>query len=257
MIESYILEARLLLLVEGSPVDSALWPWLTSILVIVSIGLATLLIIERGKKRSSQRGAAGSLDSGLLGTSFIPRRTVSPDLYEEARERLRVLDLEREILGYAIRRLYEAHAEGKITEEERDRLAEKYRVELARIKEEIARGESIVALNELERMQEEFIRLFSERFDELSRRIEQLRTVSGLVPPEEEGPEKEIEAEQEEETKEEKPVKKQAAPKPKKRRTQIRPPPATEKSDTEKRVEQIVAEVEKVLKKLGRMEVEE
>ena len=234
--------------------DFVIWPWLTGILVVISIGLAALLIIERGRRSASRGGAASTLGSGLTAMPLIPRRTVSPDIYEEAREKLRVLDIEREILGYAIRRLYEAHAEGRITEEERDRLVEKYRVELARIKEEIARGESIVALNELERMQEEFMRLFSERFDELSRRIEQLRTISGLAPPEESR--EEIEPE-EEEPKEEKPIKKEEPQKPKKRRAPVRTPPVTEKSDAERRVEQIVAEVEKVLKRLGRMEVEE
>jgi len=245
-------------LVEGALVDSAIWPLLTSILAVVSIGLATLLIIERERKRSLNHDRSGALSPKLTGMPLVARRTVSADMYEEAREKLRVLDLEREILGYALRRLYEAHAEGKITEEERDRLAEKYRLELARIKEEIARGESIVALNELERMQEEFIKLFSERFDELSRRIEQLRTISGLAPPEEEElEEEEIEGEKEEEPREEKPVKKPSIPKTKKRKTQVKPSPKPEKSDAESRVERIVAEVEKVLKKLGQMEVEE
>jgi len=245
-------------LVEGVLVDSAVWPWLTGVLIVVSIGLATLLIIEREKKKSLNQNREVALSSRLSGMPFIPKRTVSPDMYEEARERLRVLDLEREILGYAIRRLYEAHAEGKITEEERDRLAEKYRLELARIKEEIARGESIVALNELERMQEEFIKLFSERFDELSRRIEQLRTISGLAPSEEEELEvEEVKVEEEEEPKEEKPAKKPVVSKPKKRRLQTAPSSKPEKSDAEKRVERIVAEVEKVLKRLGQMEVEE
>ena len=240
--------------------DSAVWPWLTGILVVVSIGLATLLIIEREKKKSLNQNRGAAFSSRLSGMPFILKRTVSPDMYEEAKERLRVLDLEREILGYAIRRLYEAHAEGKITEEERDRLAEKYRLELARIKEEIARGESIVALNELERMQEEFIKLFSDRFDELTRRIEQLRMISGLAPSEEEElaeVEEEVKVEEEKEPKEEKPIKKPVASKPKKRRIQTAPPSRPEKSDAEKRVEQIVAEVEKVLKKLGQMEVEE
>ena len=241
--------------------DSAIWPWLTSILAVVSIGLATLLIIERERKRSTDRDREAALSSRLPVIPFTAKRTVSPDVYEEAKDRLRVLDLEREILGYAIRRLYEAHAEGKITEEERDKLAEKYRLELARIKEEIARGESIVALNELERMQEEFIKLFSERFDELARRIEQLRTISGLTPIEEEEElEVEVESEKEEEAleiPEEKPAKKQAAPKPRKRKIQTRPASKPEKSDVEKRVEQIVAEVEEALKRLGQMEVEE
>jgi len=244
-------------LVEGKLVDSAVWPLITSILAVVSISLATLLIIERERKKSSDQKSSGVLNSSLTGMPLTARKTVSPDLYKEAREKLRVLDLEREILGYAIRRLYEAHAEGKITEEERDRLAEKYRLELARIKEEIARGESIVALNELERMQEEFIKFFSERFDELSKRIEQLRTISGLAASEEEEPEVEIEVEKEEEPLEEKTVKRHVASKPKKRKSPIVPPPKPEKSDAESRVERIVAEVEKVLKKLGQMEVEE
>jgi len=243
-------------LIEGTLVDSSIWPLLTSILAIVSIGLATLLIIERERKKSSERNRDVALSSRLTGMPLVARRTVSPDMYEEAKDRLRILDLEREILGYAIRRLYEAHAEGKITEEERDRLAEKYRLELARIKEEIARGESIVALNELERMQEEFIKLFSERFDDLTKRIEQLRTISGLAAPEEEEiVEEKIEGEKEEEPQEE-PIKKPSIPKPKKRKTQVKPP-SKPKSDAESRVEQIVSEIEKVLKKLGQMEVEE
>ncbi len=242
-------------LYEGAFVDSAIWPWITSILAVVSIGLATLLLIEREKKRSSDQKSEALLSPKMAGMPFIARRTVSPDLYKEAQERLRVLDLEREILSYAIRRLYEAHAEGRITEEERDKLAEKYRVELARIKEEIARGESIVALSELERMQEEFIKIFSERFDELSRRIEQLRIISGLPPAEEELEKGEVE---EEKPPEEQPAKKTVeAAKPKKRKVQAKPSPKPEKSNAERRVEQIVAEVEKVLKKLGRMEVEE
>ena len=163
-----------------------------------------------------------------------------------------VLDIEREILGYAVRRLYEAHAEGKITEEERDRLAEKYRVELERIKEEIARGESIVALNELERMQEEIIKIFSERFDQITRRIEELRAISGFTPIEKE---KEPEVDKEK-TPKEKTVKK-PTPKSKVRKARVKPPPEPERSDVEKRVEQIVSEVEKVLKRLGQMEVEE
>ncbi|RLI39074.1 hypothetical protein DRO64_11070 [Candidatus Bathyarchaeota archaeon] len=241
------------MIVEGTPVDSTIWLVLTGIFVVVSVGLATLLIIER--ERSRKNRSLGEANSAPIRIPFATERTISPSIYEEAKTRLRVLDLEREILSYAIRRLYEAHAEGRITEEERDRLVEKYRVDLERIKEEIARGESIVALNELERMREEFIRIFSERFDELTRRIEQLRAMTGLPQPapqpEEEGMEKPAEEEKEE-------PKPQPVQKPRRRRkTQIKPPPEPEKPDVEKRVEQIVSEVEKVLKKLGQMEVEE
>ena len=228
--------------------DSLTWFLITGIFVAISVGLATLLIMEREKRKAQNQPTPP-----FVGTSLSIRRTVSPEMYEEAKKKLRVLDLEREILGYAIRRLYEAHAEGKITEEERDRLAEKYRVELERIKEEIARGESIVALNELERMQEEFIKLFSERFDQLTRRIEELRAISGFTPIEKE---EEPEVEKEEKPREEKTVRK-TPPKPKAKKVRVKPPPEPEGSDVEKRVEQIVSEIEKVLKRLGQMEVEE
>jgi len=241
------------MIVEGTPVDSTIWLILTGIFVVVSVGLATLLIIER--ERSRRNRGLGEANPASVGIPFSAERTISPSLYEEAKTRLRVLDLEREILSYAIRRLYEAHAEGRITEEERDRLVEKYRVDLERIKEEIARGESIVALNELERMREEFIRIFSERFNELTRRIEQLRAVTGLPQPAPQPAEESMEKPVEEEKEEPKP---QQVQKPRRRRkTQIKPPPEPEKPDVEKRVEQIVSEVEKVLKKLGQMEVEE
>ena len=242
------------MIVEGTPVDSTIWLILTGIFVVVSVGLATLLIIER--ERSRRNRSLGEANPASIGIPFTTERTISPSLYEEAKTRLRVLDLEREILSYAIRRLYEAHAEGRITEEERDRLVEKYRVDLERIKEEIARGESIVALNELERMREEFIRIFSERFNELTKRIEQLRAITGFpqptLQPKEERMEKSAVGEEKEEPKP------QPVQKPRRRRkTQIKPPPEPEKPDVEKRVEQIVSEVEKVLKKLGQMEVEE
>ena len=234
-------------MIEGKSVDPSAWFLVTGILAAVSVGLATLLIMERERRKAQSQHTPP-----LITASPTIKRTVSPEMYEEARKKIRVLDIEREILGYAIRRLYEAHAEGKITEEERDRLAEKYRVELERIKEEIARGESIVALNELERMQEEIIKIFSERFDQITRRIEELRAISGFTPIEKE---KEPEVDKEK-TPKEKTVKK-PTPKSKVRKARVKPPPEPERSDVEKRVEQIVSEVEKVLKRLGQMEVEE
>jgi hypothetical protein len=202
---------------------------------------------------------------------YTKTKFVTNVMFKEAREKLRILDLEREILGYAVRRLYEASAEGKITEEERDKLAEKYKIDLARIKEEISRGESIVALNELERLQQEFVDLFSERFTTISNRIEDLKSLSGFQHniPEESTETKEIEKPNVNalkqsivlEDKKEKPLraspKKQISPKLKKKLKPTDSLPEPESSNAEKKVEEIVAEVEKVLKKLGQMEADE
>ena len=81
---------------------------------------------------------------------------------------IRLLDVEREILSYGIRRLYEAQAEGKISEKERERLAQGYKQRMLEIKDSINENESVVALHELEGMQEDLIQLFNDRFDEIN-----------------------------------------------------------------------------------------
>jgi hypothetical protein len=104
-----------------------------------------------------------------------------------------------------------------------------------------------VALHELEGMQQDLMKLFSERFDDLSTKIEELRTKTEAKPIKEitivpktletETPEKE----------EDDKTKKKRKP------TTAKPTPRTE---AERRIEEIRAEVEKVLDKLGQMEIE-
>jgi outer membrane biosynthesis protein TonB len=107
-----------------------------------------------------------------------------------------------------------------------------------------------VALHELEGMQEDLMKLFSERFGELSSKVEALRSkidvkavkeipVQMPKPPMLEEPEEAGEEEEEERKKKRKPSEK--------------PSPKTE---AEKRIEEIRSEVEKVLDKLGQMEIE-
>ena len=166
-------------------------------------------------------------------------RSVTSDDAKKARDELRMLDLEREILGYAIRRLYEAQAEGKITEEERERLAQGYKDRMLRIKDMISRSESVVALHELETMQEDLVKLFDERFDEIDEKIGDLRSSLEFKPITEV------------------PIPSPAAPSaPPEKRRRARKPPAPRKTEAEKRIEEIKAEVEKVLERLGQIEVE-
>ena len=98
---------------------------------------------------------------------FRLQKSIQTTAAVNAKDELRMLDLEREILGDAIRRLYEAQAEGKITETERDKLAQSYKQKMNTIKDSIAKDEGIIALHELESMQEDLMKLFSERFGDL------------------------------------------------------------------------------------------
>jgi len=229
-----------------------IWLYVTVAFGIILVALIVLLIMEREKRRPLSKEAVKPAPSEILGRwPLAVSRTVTNNIVKESRDKLRILDLEREILSYAIRRLYEARIEGKISEEERDRLMLKYKEDLGRIKEEISRGESIVALSELERMQEEFVKLFSERFEELNKRITELRGLSGFAPLEPEKlPEEERKEEKAAPPRREREVGKPKAP-PKPEKTE------PEKSEAEKKIEQIMAEVEKVLERLGQMEVEE
>jgi len=186
--------------------------------------------------------------------SLSPERTVSVEEAQEAKERLKMLDLEREILSFAIRRLYEAQAEGKITEEDRERIAERYKSRMMKVRDNISKSESVVALHELESMQEDLIKLFSERFDELGKKVEDLRTRLEIKAEKEEeaaaAPTIELPSAEETATSE-----KDKEREKKKARRKPTPAP-TPKTDAEKRIEEIRAEVEKVLERLGQIEVE-
>jgi flagellar basal body-associated protein FliL len=205
--------------------------------------------------------------SRSMAVPFRLSKSVQGTMASNAKDELRMLDLEREILGDAIRRLYEAQAEGKITEVEREKLAGSYKQRMNIIKDSIAKDESIIALHELEGMQEDLMKLFSERFGELTSKVEELRTRIDVKPireiPIRSIPTTSIhmvdveDDEEEEEEEEISSVTKSSERKPvvvKKRKPPEEKP--TAKTEAERRIESIRSEVEKVLDKLGQMEIE-
>jgi hypothetical protein len=110
-------------------------------------------------------------------------------------------------------------------------------------------------LHELEGMREDLMKLFSERFGELTSKVDELRSKIEVKPikeikvqmptPQISAPDEAEEEAEEEEEGEEKPKKKRKPPE--------KPSP---KSEAEKRIEEIRSEVEKVLDRLGQMEIE-
>ena len=198
---------------------------------------------------------------------FRLSKSVQGTMASSAKDELRMLDLEREILGDAIRRLYEAQAEGKITETEREKLAGSYKQRMNIIKDSIAKDESIIALHELEGMQEDLMKLFSERFGELTSKVEELRTRIDMRPireipirsipttaihinnveEDDDDDEEETETVFVAKSSERKPVVKKRKPPEEKH---------TAKTEAERRIETIRSDVEKVLDRLGQMEIE-
>jgi hypothetical protein len=234
----------------------------TTIALILSVVILACAIVIFGmsrRARKPKKPVASEVEPRVEGLPFRISKSVQTGDASHARDELRILELEREILSDAIRRLYEAHAEGKISEQERERLAGTYKARMGTVKDSIAKDETIVALHELEGMQEDLMKLFSERFGELSSKVEELRTRIDVKPlkeikvqlPTAEKKEKIAEME-EEETEEEA---EGEAEKPKKRKKPEGEKPSA-KTEAEQRIEEIRSEVEKVLDKLGQMEVE-
>jgi hypothetical protein len=236
----------------------------TAVLLVVIIAVGTVVFAMRryGKssapaKKTPQKQKA-DLDSEYASPPFKISKSVQTTMASSAKDELRTLDLERDILGDAIRRLYEAHAEGKITEQERDKMAVTYKNRMNTIKESISKDESIVALHELEGMQEDLMKLFSERFGELTSKVEELRTRIDVKPIREipikmpQAP-TQIEKDDEEEGEETAPASGEEKPRKKRKPPEEKPDAKTE---AERRIESIRSEVEKVLDKLGQMEIE-
>jgi hypothetical protein len=229
--------------------------------VVVAVGAVVVTALTMyammGRKKTAPIVVPKTPSGSKAKLPFPTEHTVSSDEAKEARDKLRTLELEREILSDAIRRLYEAQVEGKITEQERDRLAENYKTRMLRVKDAINKSESVVALQELEGMQEDLVKLFDDRFDELNMKIEEMRQ---KVKPELEAETPEIPVSIEAPSDEEETAETtETGTKSKRERRKARAKsaaPTGGKTEAEKRVDQIRAEVEKVLERLGQMEVE-
>lgn len=221
------------------------------VIATITTATAVLIVLYATRFRREEKNLqAPTKPEAAKRWRYRVQRSISLNDAKDARNELRTLGLEREILSDAIRRLYEAHAEGKITEEEREQLAKRYKSRMMTVKGAMEENESLVALHELEAMQEDLTKLFDERFGELNSKIEALRSRIGLETEESVAPTSiSIPTQMEEEPK------KKKRPKKKKKRTS-RKPRKSRKTAAEERIEKIRAEVEKVLDRLEQMEVE-
>ena len=238
--------------------------------VVATIAIAAcaaliLLMRQRNKKPAVKPSKDPEMDSFATSTGSSPfkvTKSVQSTDAVHAKDELRILDLEREILADAIRHLYEANAEGKITEQEREKLAGSYKSRMMAVKNSMAKDETIVALHELESMQEDLMKMFSERFGELTGKVEELRTRIDLRPvreikvqmPKPQTPVVPDQMEKEEaEPEEEEEAETESKEKPKKPK---KLPAEKQKTEAELRIDAIRNQIDEVMNKLGQMEME-
>ncbi len=148
-----------------------------------SSGLIVLagLLYLRGSKLDSI-GAAEPRMTGeySLETGFLPgptRRSYPTGLSQKL---VRLL-LSREILSYAITRIYEVESERRISEEEREQMVRDYEVELKKVNSEIMAIEKRARLEDLEREKGQLMDVISKRVKEIEEDIEKLKVETGIV----------------------------------------------------------------------------
>jgi len=103
------------------------------------------------------------------------RKTVTESDIAKARNRLRVANLERDIIGDALTKIYEAETKGTINEPEKNQMIQPYKNDLKRVDAEIETYKKTVDLYELETAKEDLFMRFQETFLDIQARIEKIR----------------------------------------------------------------------------------
>jgi hypothetical protein len=143
--------------------------------------LIILTLLFGKKKQPSQDNPPTPLDSKPEAFP-IPdslKKTVTGNDASRARDRLRLASLERDIIGDALTKIYEAETRGQINETEKNQLLQRYKTDLKRVDGEIGTNKRTVDLYELESAKEDLLKSFHEKMLEIDLKISQIKpTVS-------------------------------------------------------------------------------
>ena len=171
------------------------------------------------------------------------RKTVNTTDLSRARDRLRLASLERDIIGDALTKIYEAEAKGQINEGEKNQLLQRYKSDLKRVDGEIDTHKKTVDLFELESAKEDLLKSFHEKMLEIDLKISQIKPTVTLA--------QEPKATTTQPAKPETPPPEQANPPVKEKQARERP-----KNKAEERLDSIREEVLKAMERLEQIESE-
>jgi len=171
------------------------------------------------------------------------RKTVTESDIAKARDKLRVANLERDIIGDALTKIYEAEAKGTINEPEKNKMIQPYKNDLKRVDSEIDTYKKTVDLYELEAAKEDLFKRFQETFLDIQARIEKIRPSLNLTGSIETKPAAPAKTEPTE------PAEEDAPPKEK-------PPREKARNKAEEKIETIREEVLKAMERLEQIETE-
>ena len=105
----------------------------------------------------------------------ILKKTITSTDVSRSRDRLRLASLERDIIGDALTKIYEAETRGQISDSEKNQLLQRYKTDLKRVDGEIDTHKRTVDLYELESAKEDLLKSFQEKMLEIDLKISQIR----------------------------------------------------------------------------------
>jgi len=145
------------------------------------VSLVTLIAFWKKKKgqTSPEQERVIPLPNILPSTLDAPRITSIEDV-KRARETLKVLKLERQILGSAVTTIYESQMKGVITESERDRMLAKYKLDLKDLEKTIEENQQIVDVYDLQVEREQVTRNYNAKLAEIDARLKELNSGTQL-----------------------------------------------------------------------------
>ena len=154
----------------------------------IGFALAVAIVILTGKNRKIFQDVlkTETKDDGATVEKKVtePTMGIKPVLtavnIEKIKSELRIMDVEKEIVGYALTRLYETEGEGKLNLKDRETLLDKYKDEMKNINKEIEKKQMIVKLTDLEKTKTDLIEMFNTKLDEISRNIEFIKSTLGI-----------------------------------------------------------------------------
>src|SRR5207253_9679987 len=139
--------------------------------------LLTLMILF-GRKRTEQEETNTTLEPVNDEPFPVPdilKKTVTNTDVSRSRDRLRLASLERDIIGDALTKIYEAETRGQISDSEKNQLLQRYKTDLKRVDGEIDTHKKTVDLYELESAKEDLLKSFQEKMLEIDLKISQIR----------------------------------------------------------------------------------
>ena len=204
------------------------------------------LILLFGRKKTEQE-ATRIVPEPTKGEPFpvpnILKKTITSSDVSRSRDRLRLASLERDIIGDALTKIYEAETKGQINDSEKNQLLQRYKTDLKRVDSEIDTHKKTVDLYELESAKEDLLKSFHEKMLEIDLKISQIRpTVATTLETIAKPPEA---------------PKTEAGPTPPPANPpKERPPKEKPKNKAEERLETIREEVLKAMERLEQIETE-